>query len=63
VIQVSFVRTSYPARAYDGRGLDRDAVEDLIFSLAESFGVSETFMRVRLDRYDLLRTGRSWDAH
>ena len=33
-----------------------------MFSLAESYGVSESFMRVRLDRYDLLRTGRAWDA-
>ena len=50
------------APAYDSRHLDRDAVEEIIFSLADSYGVSESFMRVRLDRYDLLRTGRSWDA-
>ena len=50
------------APAYDGCRLDRDAVEEIIFSLAESYGVSESFMRVRLDRYDLLRTGRTWDA-
>jgi hypothetical protein len=50
------------ASAYDGRKLDRDAVEEIIFNLAESYGVSESFMRVRLDRYDLLRTGDSWDA-
>jgi Zn-dependent peptidase ImmA (M78 family) len=50
------------APAYDGRQLDRDVVEEIIFSLDESFGVSESFMRVRLDRYDLLRTGWSWDA-
>ena len=50
------------APAYDGRQLDRDAVEEIVFSLAESYGVSESFMRVRLDRYDLLRTGRSWDG-
>lgn len=50
------------APAYDGRRLDRDVVEEIVFSLAESYGVSEGFMRVRLDRYDLLRTGRSWDA-
>jgi hypothetical protein len=50
------------APAYDGRQLDRDAVEEIIFSLAESYGVSQSFMRVRLDRYDLLRTGRSWVA-
>jgi hypothetical protein len=50
------------APAFDGRKLDRDAVEEIIFNLAESYGVSESFMRVRLDRYDLLRTGDSWDA-
>lgn len=48
--------------AYDALRFDRDAVEEVIFSLAESYGVSESFLRVRLDRYDLLRTGRSWDA-
>ena len=50
------------APAYDGRQLDRDAVEEIVFSLAEIYGVSESFMRVRLDRYDLLRTGRAWDG-
>ena len=50
------------APAYDGRHLDHDVVEEIIFSLAESYGVSESFMRVRLDRYDLLRTGRFWTA-
>lgn len=50
------------APAYDASRLDRDAVEEVIFSLAESYGVSEGFLRVRLDRYDLLRTGRAWDA-
>ena len=50
------------APAYDASRLDRDAVEEVIFSLAESYGVSESFLRVRLDRYDLLRTGRPWDA-
>jgi len=49
------------APAYDARELDRDTVEEIMFSLAESYGVSESFMRVRLDRYDLLRTRRSWD--
>jgi hypothetical protein len=35
----------------------------VIFTLAESYLVSESFLRVRLDRYDLLRSGRSWQAH
>ena len=47
------------APAYDGVSLDGDALSDAIFTLAESYGVSESFLRVRLDRYDLLRTGRS----
>jgi hypothetical protein len=50
------------APAYDARHLDRDTVEEIVFSLAESYGVSESFMRVRLDRYDLLRTGRARDV-
>lgn len=51
------------AVAYDALRLDRDAVEEVIFALAERYGVSESFLRVRLDRYDLLRTGRNWDLH
>lgn len=49
------------AVAYDALHLDRDAVEEMIFDLAECYGVSTSFLRVRLDRYDLLRTGRNWD--
>lgn len=43
------------AQAYDASRLDFDAVTDVTFALAERYGVSESFMRVRLDRYDLLR--------
>lgn len=46
------------APAYDGGALDPDSLEEAIFALAERYGVSESFMRVRLERYDLLRTGR-----
>lgn len=49
--------------AYDALRLDREAVEEVIFELAELYGVSTSFLRVRLDRYDLLRTGRNWDLH
>lgn len=49
--------------AYDALRLDREAVEEVIFELAELYGVSTSFLRVRLDRYDLLRTGRNWDSH
>ena len=41
--------------AYDSAKLDPDIIVDLIFELAERYGVSESFMRVRLERYDLLR--------
>ena len=51
------------APAYDAASLDSDAVDELIFALAERYGVSESFLRVRLDRYDLLRTGRPWQSH
>lgn len=51
------------AAAYDGSMQDTDATQDVVFSLAELYGVSESFMRVRLDRYDLLRTGRIRAAH
>jgi hypothetical protein len=46
------------APAYDGGSLDPDSLEEVTFALAERYGVSESFMRVRLERYDLLRTGR-----
>jgi Zn-dependent peptidase ImmA (M78 family) len=51
------------AIAFDALRLDRDAVEEVIFELAERYGVSTSFLQVRLDRYDLLRTGRNWDLH
>lgn len=51
------------ALAYDAACLDSDAVDEVIFGLAERYGVSESLMRVRLNRYDLLRTGRPWQSH
>jgi hypothetical protein len=51
------------AAAYDSTQQDPDATQDVVFSLSERYGVSESFMRVRLDRYDLLRTGRIRAAH
>lgn len=44
------------APAYDASRLDTDSVEEVLFTLAERYGVSETFLRVRLERYDLMRT-------
>lgn len=46
------------APAYDAAYLDDDSVQEVIFTLAERYDVSPSFMRVRLERYDLLRTGR-----
>jgi hypothetical protein len=46
------------APAYDAAHLDEDSVQEVIFTLAERYDVSPSFMRVRLERYDLLRTGR-----
>lgn len=43
------------APAYDASRLDPDSVTEVIFALADRYGVSESFMRVRLERYDLLR--------
>jgi hypothetical protein len=43
------------SRAYDARANDCESVDDAVFELAEVYGVSESFMRVRLNRYDLLR--------
>jgi hypothetical protein len=51
------------ALAFDALRLDRDVVEEVIFELAERYGVSTSFLQVRLDRYDLLRTGHNWDLH
>lgn len=47
------------AAAYDSHAQDADAAQDVVFALAELYGVSESFMRVRLDRYDLLRMPRA----
>jgi Zn-dependent peptidase ImmA (M78 family) len=51
------------ATAYDASRLDPDAVDEVIFVLADRYGVSESFLRVRLDRYDLLRTGPARKRH
>jgi hypothetical protein len=42
--------------AFDAEAIDGSAGEDLLFELAERYRVSEAFVRVRLSRYDLLRT-------
>jgi len=49
----SAVLASTPS--FDAARLDPDIIAEVIFELAERYGVSESFMCVRLERYDLLR--------
>lgn len=51
------------APAIDGSALDEDTAMELLFSLGELYGVSIDFARVRLARYDLLRTTRPTTFH
>jgi Zn-dependent peptidase ImmA (M78 family) len=51
------------APAIDGAALDPEAATELLFSLSELYWVSEDFIRVRLARYDLLRTARPVTFH
>lgn len=59
-----FAPSPHPSRiirgapAYDSCAQDPDALGEAVFALAELYGVSESFMRVRLARYDLLRARR-----
>lgn len=46
------------APAYDSVAQDADVLAEALFALAELYGVSESFMRVRLARYDLVRARR-----
>lgn len=51
------------APAVDGGALDPETGFELMFSLSELYGVSSDFIRVRLARYDLLRTPRPSTFH
>lgn len=51
------------APAVDGTALDPETGIELMFSLSELYGVSPDFIRVRLARYDLLRTPRPVTFH
>ena len=51
------------APAVDGAALDPETGIELMFSLSELYGVSPDFIRVRLARYDLLRTPRPITFH
>ena len=59
-----FAPSPHPSRiirgapAYDSCSQDADALGEAVFALAELYGVSESFIRVRLARYDLLRAHR-----
>lgn len=59
-----FAPSPHPSRiirgapAYDACAQDADALGEAVFALAELYGVSESFMRVRLARYDLIRARR-----
>ena len=46
------------APAVDGQIIEAEAATEILNGLGELYGVSESFMRVRLSRYDLLRTPR-----
>ena len=47
------------APALDAWSMDEDVGRELIFTLAERYGVSASFMWVRLNRYDLVRQGQA----
>ena len=51
------------APAVDGQTVEAEAAAEMLFSLGQLYGVSESFMRVRLSRYDLLRTARPITLH
>jgi hypothetical protein len=51
------------APAIDGAAIDAEAAVEVLFSLGELYGVSSDFIRVRLARYDLLRTPRAPTFH
>jgi hypothetical protein len=47
------------APAYEGTDQDADCLSEAIYELAERYGVSPSFIGVRLARYDLLRSNRA----
>ncbi len=51
------------APAVDGAAIDAETAMEVLFSLGELYGVSPDFIRVRLSRYDLLRTPRPVTFH
>jgi hypothetical protein len=55
-------RVQSAAPAYDALEVGYDASLELLCTMAETFGVSESFIRVRLARYDLFCTEGMFDA-
>ena len=58
-----FIPSDTPSRillgapAYDAWSIEPELAHELLALFAERYGVTETFIRVRLNRYDLVRTG------
>ncbi|MBE7183856.1 MAG: hypothetical protein INR68_05575 [Methylobacterium mesophilicum] len=48
------------APAFDGHAVEAEAAFEILGTLAERYGVTPTFIRVRLDIYDLLRVNRPY---
>ena len=51
------------APAVDGTAINAEAAMEILYALGELYGVSSDFIRVRLARYDLLRTPRPLTFH
>jgi hypothetical protein len=51
------------APAVDGTAIHAEAAMEILYALGELYGVSSDFIRVRLARYDLLRTPRPVTFH
>jgi Zn-dependent peptidase ImmA (M78 family) len=51
------------APAVDGTAIHAEAAMEILYALGELYGVSSDFIRVRLARYDLLRTPRPLTFH
>ena len=51
------------APAVDGTAINAEAAMEILYALGELYGVSSDFIRVRLARYDLLRTPRPVTFH
>lgn len=48
------------APAFDGHTVEADTAFEILGTLAERYGLTPSFIRVRLDKYDLLRVNRPY---